>query len=76
MPFVLQLDSGLLEDSTLCELMGKHNEDVALGQAIGDLLVLSLEGEKVRRHERDIIELHLSSSDGVGRSHKADIGSS
>jgi hypothetical protein len=63
---ILQLGCGLLENSTLRQLVEKDNEDPPSGKAISDCLILALEGEEVTRNEGDIIQLHVSSSECLG----------
>jgi hypothetical protein len=63
---MLQLCCCFLECSTLSKLLGQHSQDPTLREAIGDCLILTLEGKEIRRNERHIIELHALSSDGFG----------
>jgi hypothetical protein len=60
---LLQLPCGLLEYSTLFQCLRKHDQDPACGKPIGDLLVRTLKGEEIARNERDIIQLHVASSE-------------
>ena len=60
---LLQQGCGLLEGSTLFQLLRKDNKDPAFRESISDLLVLALEGQETARNERHVIQLHVASSE-------------